>query len=96
MGAFKNNIWVQAYELKDKEKYNILESVMQPDGHSFCGNIILDSFNMSYRDWRQYFRPKVWKENTMGDKKILNVRSDCMHIKRNTAHYSKVLVRLFL
>ena len=25
-------------------------SVMQSDGNSFCGDVILDSFNISYRD----------------------------------------------
>ena len=25
-------------------------SVMQSDGNSFCGDVVLDSFNMAYRD----------------------------------------------
>ena len=33
--------------------YNLIYSVMQSDGKSFCGNVVLDSFNMRFSD-----RPK--------------------------------------
>ena len=31
-------------------KWNTLYSVMQFDGNSFCGDVVLDSFNKSSRD----------------------------------------------
>ena len=29
---------------------NFTYSVMQSDGNSFCGDVVLDSFNMEFRD----------------------------------------------
>ena len=48
------------------DKVNIGEpySVMQSDGNSFCGDDVLNSFNIQER--RQYLRPKVCKANILG------------------------------
>ena len=53
---------------------------MQSDGNSFCGDVILDSFDIAYRDIM----------------KVLNLRTDerKMHKTRNTEHNNKELVKL--
>ena len=38
---------------------------MQSDGNSFCGDVVLGSFNMSYRDEDIYFKVKVCKANIL-------------------------------
>ena len=40
-------------------------SVMQSDGNSFCGDVILDSFNKAY--WKEeFFKNKYIKANIFG------------------------------
>ena len=39
---------------------------MQSDRNSFCGDVILDSFNMTYRDEGPNLLNKLWKANLLG------------------------------
>ena len=39
---------------------------MQSDGKSFCGNVVLDSFNMSYRDEDSILDQKYGNANFLG------------------------------
>ena len=41
---------VRSYHTLSKLANDTLYSVMHPDGNSFIGEVVLDSFNMSYRD----------------------------------------------
>ena len=42
--------------------YNIMYSVMQSDGNSFCGDIFLESFNMAYWDEDIFLDQKYEKQ----------------------------------
>ena len=41
---------------------SIQYSVMQSDGSSFCGDVVLDGFNMSYRDEDSILEQKYEKQ----------------------------------
>ena len=43
----------------------MIYSVMQSDGNRFCGDVVLDSFNMAYKDTdsildQKYEKQKCW------------------------------------
>ena len=52
-------------------------SVMQYDGNSFCGDVVLDSFNMAYSD-KDSIKDQKYEHKTSGIFiiKILNFKSD--------------------
>ena len=56
---------------------------MQSDGNSFCGDVVLDSFNMKT------------DENSNLDKDLA-VFEKKMHIQRNLAYFNKELITLGL
>ena len=59
--------------------YNTQYTVMQSDRNSFCGNVVLDSFNMIYSE-EDAFKTKNMKRESIGifnnNMKILNFKSD--------------------
>ena len=63
-------------ELSNLYRFRIY-SVVQSDGNSFCGDVVLDSFNMAYRDKNsildQNMKSKYFGIFIM---KILNFKSD--------------------
>ena len=68
-------------------------SVMQSDGNTFCGGVVLDSFNMKYMNEDSILDKKIWKqifwyihyEDFEFWEWLLNMR-----ILKNTAHNNKV------
>ena len=70
---------------------------MQSDGNSFCGDVVLDSFNMSYREEDSIVDQKYEKQiHILGSlcRFILLQVIKKMHIQRNTAHNNKELIKL--
>ena len=70
---------------------------MQSDGNSFCGDVVLDGFNMSYRDEDSILEQKYEKQISWYlyyEDFIIQKWLKKMHIKRNTAHNNKELIKL--
>ena len=68
---------------------------MQSDGKSFCEDVVFDSFNMAYRD-RDRIKCKYIGIFMLKNLNIKSTLGICMHIKRNTAHNNKELIKLGL
>ena len=72
-------------------------SVMQSDGNSFCGDVVLDSFNMLNMDEDSILDQSMKSKHfRLFITEILNFISDFkkMHICRNTAQYNKELIKI--
>ena len=62
---------------------------MQSDGNSYCGDVVLDSFNMQYRD-KESFSDQNYEKQIFWDLYYEDIKFEewlnNMHIKRYTAH----------
>ena len=72
---------------------------MQPDGNSFCGDIVLDSLNMVYRDkdsiLDQKYEKQFFTELYYEDLKFFEWDKN-IFVSRNTAHNIKKFIKLCL
>ena len=54
------------YKLRKRNPYGKMYSVMQSDRNRFCGDVVLDSFNMAYRD-EGYILYKTYEKQIFWD-----------------------------
>ena len=70
---------------------------MQSDGNSFCGDDVLDGFNMSYREedsiLKQKYERQISWDLYLGEF-IFQKYFKKYFLKRNTAHNKKELIKL--